>query len=324
MVNALNDMAKLAIKSHATRGKEVIEILEMLGGKNETHIKATAENTFYYINEYGKMYLADKYSDMSSCVIYTLEKFLEKYPYKVGDKVRFSDSNTPFTISRIWWDNNASELICTLEEQDIDVSSVDLQPYKEEAMDKASKTVFDANAQCCDISNKIIKKETMEEKGILTIDFTKDTRIADKVEVILGDYEFVLKDGKTYFVKKKPKYPKTYEECCKVLLLKPEKSTYSVCGLEYKRHLIVNFQRLLVCRDAYWKIAGEEMGLGKPLEPDWSNEAQRKYCIVNTEGNVLKWVQKTTNKILAFPTEEMRDAFYENFKELINETKELL
>ena len=28
--------------------------------------------------------------------------------------------------------------------------------------------------------------------------------------------------------------------------------------------------------------------------------------------------------ILEFPTEEMRDAFYENFKELINECKELL
>ena len=94
----------------------------------------------------------------STFVTLAFEEFLEKYPYKVGDKVRFSDSSTPFTISRIWWDNNASELICTLEEQDIDVSSVDLQPCKEEAMDKASKTVFDAHAQCCDISNKIIKK----------------------------------------------------------------------------------------------------------------------------------------------------------------------
>ena len=40
----------------------------------------------------------------------------------------------------------------------------------------------------------------------------------DEIEVVLGDYEFILKDGKTYFVKKKPKYPKTYEECCKVLM----------------------------------------------------------------------------------------------------------
>ena len=133
-----------------------------------------------------------------------------------------------------------------------------------------------------------------------------------------------FENGKFLFVKKRTKYPKTYEECCKVLLLNPERASFSVGGFEYKRHDIVNLQKLLICRDAYWKIAGEEMGFGKPLEPDWSNAAQRKYCIVNTEGNVLKWVQKTTNKILAFPTEEMRDAFKENFKDLIEECKELL
>lgn len=66
------------------------------------------------------------------------------------------------------------------------------------------------------------------------------------------------------------------------------------------------------------------MGLGKPLEPDWEKADERKYCIVNTEGNIAKWVQKTTNKILAFPTEEMRDEFYENFKVLIESVKELL
>jgi hypothetical protein len=38
----------------------------------------------------------------------------------------------------------------------------------------------------------------------------------------------------------------------------------------------------------------------------------------------MKWVQKTNNTILAFPTEEMRDEFYENFKYLIEQCKELL
>ena len=66
------------------------------------------------------------------------------------------------------------------------------------------------------------------------------------------------------------------------------------------------------------------MGLDKPWKPDWSDATQRKYCIANTEGNVIKWVQKTTNKILAFPTEEMQDAFYKNFKKEIEICKELL
>ena len=90
-------------------------------------------------------------------------------------------------------------------------------------------------------------------------------------------------------------------------------------------------QKLYICRDAYWKIAGEEMGLGKPWEPDWENSEERRYCIVNINGEInlpekilTKWILKVTNKILVFPTEEMRDAFYENFKELIEQCKELL
>lgn len=34
----------------------------------------------------------------------------------------------------------------------------------EESIDKVNKAVFDANAQCCDIMNNLIKEETMEEK----------------------------------------------------------------------------------------------------------------------------------------------------------------
>ena len=167
--------------------------------------------------------------------------------------------------------------------------------------------------------NQPYKEETMEEKGTLVeIDLTREMCVADEVEVILGDYEFVLKDGKTYFIKKKPKYPKTYEECCDII-----EYPHNVVG-GYKAELLSSFQNLLICRDAYWKIAGEQMGLGEPWKPDWEKADERKYCIVNTEGNVAKWVQKTTNKILAFPTEEMRDAFYENFKDLIELVKELL
>ena len=169
--------------------------------------------------------------------------------------------------------------------------------------------------------NDIIKEEAMEEKGTLEqIDLTTELRIADEVEVILGDYEFVLKDGKTYFVKKKPQYPKTYEECCKILDWNHR--DYDRVG--YKSDLLCKLQVLLLCRDAYWEIAGEEMGLGKPWKPDWTNFKVNKFCI-GVDRNITSNCNKVTgNKILAFPTAEMRDAFYENFKELIDKCKELL
>jgi hypothetical protein len=93
----------------------------------------------------------------------------------------------------------------------------------------------------------------------------------------------------------------------------------------YYGEVLIPLQKLIICRDAYWKIAGEQLELDKPWEPDWTNPSEIKYCITNTEGNIAaKWAQTITNKILAFPTAEIRDAFYENFKELIEECKEFL
>ena len=166
-----------------------------------------------------------------------------------------------------------------------------------------------------------IKEEAMEEKGTLEqIDLTRELRIADEVEVILGDYEFVLKDGKTYFVKKKPQYPKTYEECCQVLGIEDRENGY--CGYEYE--LLGEFQKLYICRNAYWKIAGEQMGLGKPWEPDWCDEHNMKYIIYICRNKINVSISFVNSHFLAFPTAEMRYAFFENFKELIESCKELL
>ena len=116
-------------------------------------------------------------------------------------------------------------------------------------------------------------------------------------------------------------YPKTYEECISKLRINRD------CKVEgYKCDLLTAFQKLLICRNAYWKIAGEEMGLDKPWKPDWSNKNELKYCI---ENNYVKGIHYDvlvhTQKTLAFPTYEMRDAFYDNFNEkLIEQCKELL
>ena len=126
-------------------------------------------------------------------------------------------------------------------------------------------------------------------------------------------------DGYFSWVEKKKEYPKTYEECCKIIEV-PYLKNY-VAG--YKNGLLDNFQKLLICRDAYWKIYGEENGLGKPWEPDCT----RGYfipAIIYRSGSIQKVEVHYRNAILIFPTAEMRDVFYENFKELIEQCKELL
>ena len=139
-------------------------------------------------------------------------------------------------------------------------------------------------------------------------------------------YQFTDENGnvinatKIVLEKKQKEYPKTYEECCKVMRCDP----WFEMNTCYHGNELSHLYRLLICRDAYWKIAGEEMGLGKPWKPELDNN-EKIFYIHNVSGKiyVCEGVE-IENQILAFPTEEMRDAFYENFKELIEQCKELL
>ena len=94
-------------------------------------------------------------------------------------------------------------------------------------------------------------------------------------------------------------------------------------ALGYKEEQIAWFQGLLICRDAYWQIAGAEMGLGKPWEPDWNNISD-KYCIYFVSGDIWSKECQTRQCPFAFPTPEMRDAFKEDFDPDIEICKELL
>lgn len=78
---------KLAIKGHSTRGKEVMELLKMMGGE-AFRTKGNDETAIYVIPENGIIDVRFAYQKhIDNYAIFTLEEFLEKYPYKVGDKV---------------------------------------------------------------------------------------------------------------------------------------------------------------------------------------------------------------------------------------------
>ena len=166
----------------------------------------------------------------------------------------------------------------------------------------------------------------------------KTFKIGQTTEFSCPDgYEFrdengnVIEAKKIVLEKKKPKYPKTYKECCKVLDIAVYdlgicNNMFDTTEIIYKKNLdrlLNSFRKLRICCDAYWKIAGEEMGLDKPWKPDWTDD-NLKPCIGTAANEIIKCTSYSDNNILTFPTAEMRDAFYENFKEIINECKELL
>lgn len=137
----------------------------------------------------------------------------------------------------------------------------------------------------------------------------------------------VINATKIVLEKKKKEYPKTYEECCKVLGMTFDYPDIRMVSTEEFK-LYSKFIQLKRCRDAHWKLYGKEMGLGKPWSPDYDSGVN-KYGIICMNGVIQKsnpttnW-ERHLNKVLDFPTPEMRDAFYENFTEEIEICKELL
>lgn len=128
--------------------------------------------------------------------------------------------------------------------------------------------------------------------------------------------------GRIYKELHEKELPKNYNECCKTLNTFWTRSV--IPG--YRGALIADYQELLFCRDAYWDIAGFKMGLGKPWKPDYKNPDIDLYAIIN----VYNRVEKSNHgygfesHVLTFPTEQMRDIFYKNFKDLIERCKELI
>lgn len=131
----------------------------------------------------------------------------------------------------------------------------------------------------------------------------------------------VINTNKIVLEKKKKEYSKTFIEVLDFWY--PDRELGDDYQRSHKKDLIEKFQDLLYAKDVYWKLAGEEMGLGKPWEPDWTDH-NFKYCI-KVMGNTIECVSEMNIRcVLAFPTEEMRNDFLNNFKKEIEECKEFL
>lgn len=293
----------LAIKGHPTRRNEVIEILEMLGG-NKGILGGGDTNFIYYIKPSCNYIQVECINNcnLNEFVIFTLEQFLKNFPYKVGDKVKTIRGKIGNISECIWSvDNCVKYKLETDDFIDSYYRSQELIPYKEEIKTEDRLEIYADHAIDNDSKTDIIING---ERLIAPNGYTIGNATRNSNKLIVE------------YIKNKPQYPKTYNECCNVLRINP-KSSNDAQG--YKADDIIRFQELLIARDAYWKLAG-----------DWEEKRKKEinhYVIYSTlNGGLVKDCLSCTmvKHLLDFPTEEMRDAFYENFKDLIEKCKEFL
>jgi hypothetical protein len=133
--------------------------------------------------------------------------------------------------------------------------------------------------------------------------------------------------------KKEKELPKTWEEFCRNNPIKDGEvfinsasniqkmlNSYRDCvkddnllpSEEYAKAMLA-LCKLIQLRDCYndgWK-------------PDWNGDS-KYYCIFYNKGNIELFVRNTWSCVLAFKSRELRDEFYNNFKNLIKQAKLLL
>lgn len=285
-------MGKLGIRGHFTRGGEVIELLESLGGINENNLNGHCEIDVYTINNR----IIELRSKKEDVIVFTIDEFFEKFPYKKKEKVLANGYNGERCILEMIWDENTNEV-----KYGIGVGE----------WIKKDDLVKKDNLFCELLNNTISCAEPLEYQKII---WSETAHI--KTELVLGDeYEIITEDG-IPFVVRKDFYPRTYEECLKVLGVQEQKTSFythsAISDVKFE-----NLYKLYICRNAYWKISNYQ-----------GSEAGTEFCwlyydIYNREIKMEKG-KPNCSMFMSFPDEDVTDKFAKRFGNLLNICKEFL
>jgi hypothetical protein len=229
--------------------------------------------------------------------------------YKVGDKVKVK--------SHEWYEDNANN-IC-----EVECGNTVFIPYMEcycGSIVTISKLFYHIGCYAIEEDNgvhywsdEMFEDETdMKEFAAKVLNIKDEIIVPDNCEV-WDDQGNVIKTSKIIIREVKKTYPNTINDCYN--LLEDDELASSTS--------IRKFQELINARNAYWKIAGTEMGLGRSWEPNWTS-LEGYPAIYMYRYQITLSVARDEHHCLVFPTEAIRDKFYKNFKKEIAECKEFL
>ena len=164
------------------------------------------------------------------------------------------------------------------------------------------------------VSGPCSKRKREDGKSVQFIEI-KNEKMKEEIKSlpIPEGWEFAgYENGEVKIRRVEPEFPTDFEKALGAVRVSEIRSLLVPSGMY---GAVSALCKLLICRNAWWQKLG--------WKPDWK-EHDGKFVIRPNYDNVECSANATANRILAFPTEEVRDKFAETFKDLIKEAKELL
>lgn len=296
---------KIAIQGHPTRGHEVIQILENLGGKNDCPLTGTDKDFYYYIYNDSRKGIRCHYCNyVSKCKKYTLDEFKKEFPFKIGDRIISATTNYIGTITNleeggcyyIKYDNG--NLTCAFGQN--------LKLYKEMerivtlTLDKA-KEWYKKGGELKEIALQAFSEKELSPLPRNWDEFCENNPIQDHeafINYANGDIT-ICKEcaGSGLGVwKRTPE-----KDRCKCVSQKSAEAHLAMMQLEQLRN----------CWWDDWK-------------PDWLEGNVQKYVIQKWRDRISIETTYVTHSFLSFPTYEMAKEFLECFRDLIEIAGDLI
>ena len=155
----------------------------------------------------------------------------------------------------------------------------------------------------------------------LLVSHAEGIRIPAEISVTM-DTVLLRGDRRTYIGKHRGELYRTSKNKFQrpfISRLKPGR----IPACSHKWELLAKLQELFIARDAYWKLYGEEMNLGKPWEPEDENTFSIFYDRLTDEISRQDGYNGA-NSTFEFPTAEIRDQFHDNFGPDLEKIKKIL
>lgn len=298
---------KIAIIGDRERHEEVLEILELLGGKKFNQV-GNCDTGCYFIGENNVISFWPTL-DTSVFKIFSVNDFWRSFPYKLKEPVFYDGKET--IIEDLEWiaDEEVvyyglSNFACYVGQEDlvsVEKDEVEVEVNMEEVLTVRASSIEPKEEPC---------EEDLVDKAL-----APDLRGQDYSGKRYGykipkGYEFEkIERGEIILKPIGPVVPTTFEECCNVLGIVPSslfKEHHDNIPLAYVSKMD-NIYKLIICQHAYWKV------LCNDYKPGIDSREINSHCSIYVNPQLT----------LIFPYMSVMKQFEENFKDIIKKLKNL-